>query len=655
MRSVFFWRVLIVSIIALLLANVVLLAAYAFIGQKTYVGIEMANLEPEADVTKQIYVEYRNGNISETAFRSLIDKQTVSSESAILIIDSLGKTLIVRSLGTEIEVQHFGTYFAAEMQNVLHGKTVKNEGLELSSGEKAISVGVPITDNYGNVTGGIFIVKQMKRVASAFQRLNDVLTATILIVFPLILVLTAISTNRISSPLHEMSIVAIRMSKGDFAARADEAGAGEVGILARALNTLCDNLSHTIYQLRSEKRQLNQILSSFSDGVAAIDSIGCLTHFNPALMRMFGAVDVTEPMDLVPDESVWKVFREVFETQTPQTMHYHQSGDRELWISIVPIFTEDTDNACVGVVGLFKDVTEFEKLDKMRRDYVANVSHELRTPLTAVRGLLEPLSDGLIRDEDTRQRYYRIMLKEVVRLSRLITDMLQLSRLQSGTEHMEIGAVNTYEMLYDTWQSYKNEAEQRGIELVLNAKENIPYTMTDEDRIDQILVILIDNAMHYTPEGGKISIGAVETTDNEVLISVTDTGCGIADADLPHLFERFFKTDKSRKEGGTGLGLSIAKQIMDQLGETIYVESTVGEGTAFHFTLKKYVSNAIALGPTTSAGMYGDESNTIPLQTNTEDEQDAPYEVIPSDKEKKSIAGKLKVRKAKVPSGKNNH
>ena len=404
------------------------------------------------------------------------------------------------------------------------------------------------------------------------------------------------------------------------------------------------------YQLRSEKRQLNQILSSFSDGVAAIDSIGCLTHFNPALMQMFGAVDVKEPMDLVPDETVWSVFREVYETKTPQTMHYHQTGDRELWISIVPIFSEDVDTVCVGVVGLFKDVTEFEKLDRMRRDYVANVSHELRTPLTAVRGLLEPLSDGLIRDEETRQRYYRIMLREVERLSRLITDMLELSRLQSGTEHMEISAVNTYEMLYDLWQSYKNEAEQHGIELILDAGETLSYTMTDEDRIEQILVILIDNAMHYTPEGGKITIGAVETNDGSVLVSVSDTGCGIAEGDLPHLFERFFKTDKSRKEGGTGLGLSIAKQIMDQLGETIYVESTVGQGTAFHFTLKKYVSNAIALGPTTSVGIYGDEGQAVSAQPDAEADQDAPYEVIPEPDERKPAGDRHKPRRKKSAS-----
>jgi len=626
MRSVFYWRILIVSIIALLLANVVLLAAYAYVGKKTYISIEMSNLEPEAEVTRQIYEEYKNGYLTEEAFQRLIEKQSISSESAIMIVDSLGKLLIVRSVDSTVDVQDFGEYYRAEIQNVLKGETVENNDLKLLNGESAVSVGIPVRDTDDNVTGGILIIKQIKRIQSAFNQLNNVLTGTILVILPVVMLLVAFSTNRVSRPIHEMSNAAIEMSKGRFDVRANEKASGEIGILARALNTLTDNLSQTIYQLQSEKRQLNQLLSSFADGVAAIDNIGCLTHFNPALMKMFGAVDVKVPMDLVPDESVWEMFHSVYESREPVTMHYQMPNDRALWISIVPVIADDGE--CTGVVGLFKDVTDLERLEKTRRDYVANVSHELRTPLTAVRGLLEPLADGMIQDEETRQRYYKIMLKEVVRLSRLITDMLELSRLQSGTEHMVVTAVNLEELLQDTKQSYQNEAAQRGITLELDAN-GVPPAMTDEDRVEQLLVILLDNAMHYTPQGGSITISATETTGDRILVTVRDTGCGIAENDLPHIFERFYKTDKSRREGGTGLGLSIAKQIVDKLGEEIYVESKSGEGTSFHFTLKKYISNAIALGPSSSAGIIHGET-IRPDAASDQPSQDAPYEVIPA-------------------------
>jgi two-component system sensor histidine kinase ResE len=636
MRSVFYWRILIVSIIALLLANIVLLAAYAYIGKRTYVSIEMSNLEPEAEVSRQIYEEYKNGYMTEEAFQRLIEKQTASSESAILISDALGKLLIYRNNGSSVGIQDFGEYYRAEMQNVLKGKTVENEDMKLLNGESAVAVGIPVRDSDGNVTGGILIIKQIKRIQSAFNQLNNALAGTVLVILPIVMLLVALSTNRVSRPIHEMSNVAIEMSKGRFDARANEHASGEIGILARALNTLCDNLSQTIYQLRSEKRQLNQILSSFTDGVAAIDNIGCLTHYNPALMKMFGTVDVKMPMDLVPDESIWDLFRSVYDSREPVTIHYELPNDRTLWITIVPVMADDGE--CTGVVGLFKDVTDLERLEKTRRDYVANVSHELRTPLTAVRGLLEPLSDGMIKDEETRQRYYRIMLHEVIRLSRLITDMLELSRLQSGTEHMEIAAVDIGELLQDIRQSYQNEAGQRGISLELDA-ERVPYAMTDEDRVEQLLIILLDNAMHYTPEGGSITISAAETTGDRILVSVSDTGCGIASEDLPHIFERFYKTDKSRREGGTGLGLSIAKQIVDKLGENIFVESTAGEGTSFHFTLKKYISNAIALGPSTTTSILHEEPEPQ-RQKNDHVSQDAPYEVLPPKQREKRAKNK---------------
>lgn len=630
MRSVFFWRVLIASILVLLLANIVSLAAYTYVGKNTYISIEMDKLEPEAEITRQIYEEYKNGNLEEEAFNRLIEKQTIASESAILIADQLGKTLIVRNVGSAVEVQDFGVYFDAEIQNVLRGQTVKNDSLMLLNKELAISVGVPIRDADSAVTGGIFIIKQISRFQNAFQELSDALMFTVVLVLPLFMVLTAIGTNSISRPLTEMANVAIEMSKGNFDIRADETSSGETGILARALNTLCTNLSQTIYQLQSEKRQLHHLLTSFTDGVAAIDRLGCLTHYNPALKDMFGAVDVHTPMDLVPDESVWREFDSVLETQSPKTLHYSLSGNRALWISIVPVLTEDGE--CTGAVGLFKDVTEFERLEQTRRDYVANVSHELRTPLTAVRGLLEPLADGMVKDEETRQRYYEIMLHEVMRLSRLITDLLQLSRLQSGSEYMEISAVNVQELLEEMQQNYRMEAEQRGIQLILDAAD-VPYAMTDRDRIEQILVILIDNAMRYTPEGGSITLSA--EAGELIIVSVTDTGCGIAAEELPHLFERFYKVDKSRKEGGTGLGLSIAKQIIDKLGEQITVESVVGKGTSFHFTLKRYVSNAIALGPSASDVVY---SGDIVLENNNsallDGSEDAPYEVIEPRQEK---------------------
>ena len=226
MRSVFFWRILIASILVLLLANIVSLAAYTYVGKNAYISIEMDNLEPEAEMTRQIYEEYKNGRLEEEAFNRLIEKQTVASGSAILIADQLGKTLIVRDIGSAVEVQDFGVYFDAEIQNVLRGQIVKNDNLVLSNREPAISVGVPIRDAEAAVTGGIFIIKQISRIQTAFQQLSDALMFTIVLVLPVFMLLTVIGSNSISRPLIGMSNVAIEMSKGNFDVRADETLAG---------------------------------------------------------------------------------------------------------------------------------------------------------------------------------------------------------------------------------------------------------------------------------------------------------------------------------------------------------------------------------------------------------------------------------------------
>lgn len=592
-KNVFFWRVLIVSAFILLLANIISLTAYTYVGKNAYIGLEMDSLLPEAQLSAQIYKDYRSGEYSERVFKSLIEKQALASDSAILINDQIGNVLVFRSSDFPVKAEDFAIYFDKERQTVLHGDTITLKNLIISKDELAIGIGVPIYEGR-DVTGGVFIIKQMTKIRTAFQRLSDTLMLSVLFVLPVVMIFLIFSSNKITRPLTDMANVALRMSDGDFEIRADENYAGEVGTLAKALNKLCASLSSTIVQLQNEKTQLNELIRSFSDGVAAVNEAGELTHFNPALKNLFGAVEVHDKFDLVPDRSVWTEFQKAIELKEPRTIRYAASGNRSLWISIVPLIGESGE-VC-GAVGLFKDVTEYERLEQTRREYVANISHELRTPITAIRGLIEPLSDGLIKDDESRNRYYSIILHEIDRLSRLITDMLQLSRLQSGTEYMEKTVVNVGDLLEETVLSFKVEAEKRGIDLRLALGNDLSDVLTDRDRIEQILVILIDNAMRYTPQGGSITLSAIN--GERVLVSVSDTGCGISRDALPHLFERFYKVDKSRKDGGSGLGLAIAKQIIDNLDEQISVDSTEGEGSSFHFTLKKYVSNAIALGPT---------------------------------------------------------
>ncbi len=639
MKSVFLRRLLVVLVIAMLFASISMLAGYGILSRNTYAEMKLEELLPKAETVQQLLVEYTTGALTPEGFGRVCAKLSLAADAALFITNAQGNILYLEDTGgLGVRVDALEPLLRPRIQAALMGQTVLEEAVDIGQYGRMLVVGIPF-DAQTRINGSIFLIKPFEDIRAAANKLISPLILIIAIAVPIIMLVSSWRVHRITEPLHEMSEVAIEIAKGNFNARASEDEIGEIGLLARALNKLCESLSQTIYQLRFEKSQLNLILSSLTDGVVAIDGVGVLTHYNPAIMDMFGVVEAASREELICDHSIWEAFDSVFSSGEMQTITYNMPNDRALWISISPVVTED--GVRTGVVGLFKDVTEMERLEKMRREYVANVSHELRTPLTAVRGLLEPLADGMVKSEEDRQRYYKIMLHEVLRLSRLITDTMTLSRLQSGTEYMELSRVDADELIRDMAQGYIQTAQKKGISVIVDAPD-VPDALTDADRVEQVLVILLDNAMRYTPRGGTITLRV--RNGDRLYVSVEDTGCGIPREDLPHIFERFYKVDKSRKEGGTGLGLSIALSIVEKLGESLDVKSNVGEGTRFTFTLKKFVKNAIALGPVTRdnyqqftghAPEEDGDTEEAPVDQNArkavksiKKREDAPYEII---------------------------
>ena len=644
MKSVFFRRLLGTLTLFMLLASAIMVGGYAYLFKAAYTSIKLEEMHAKAELLRQVVLERAAGELGEEAFERLSSSFMEAEDAVIIIVNAKGQLAYVRNEEGVPDFAGIEEALAGVIADVLLGKDVSRDNIEIAGEGRILVTAVPIGDQ-----GGVLLLKKADDVTLAGRRLSILLVWVVLIVIPLTLLATLFRIKQETSPLHAMSEAAIAMSKGNFDLRLYEDEVGEVGVLARALNNLCETLSDTIYQLRLEKSQLDEILQSLTDGVAALDGSGALAHCNSALMRMFGAVNAESREDISEDAELWLTFDEVSETGKPQTITYPMPGERILWITVSPVITEDGSHN--GVVGLFKDMTEMERLEDTRREYVANVSHELRTPLTAVRGLLEPLADGMIQDEETRQRYYRTMLHEVMRLSRLITDMMTLSRLQSGAEYVEITRVDMNELLSDVVSGYTAAAEQKGINITLDARQAVD-ALTDPDRIEQVLIILLDNAMRFTPELGTISI-RVQAGKEHMLLSVEDTGAGIPEEDLPHIFERFYKVDKSRGSAGTGLGLSIAKFIIEKLDEHITVHSELGRGTCFTFTVKRYIVNAIALGPATENRPDRWDTQSMHREDITEDEWgavDADYIVVPEDLARKKP--KPEKRPTKLPSAK---
>ena len=389
-------------------------------------------------------------------------------------------------------------------------------------------------------------------------------------------------------PVARLRDAAVAMSEGDLEVRADENAYGELGELGKAVNQLSYQLSRNMYTLIVERNRLRNMLNGLSEGIVAIDAKGEITHTNPALEKFFTrqktAIHLPDPrMKVIDDKSVWDDFDAVIQSGEPMSRNM-QARDMILRLTITPIV--DEIGTIAGAVGLFSDITQMERLEKTRRDYVSNVSHELRTPLTAMRALVEPLSEGMVTEEADRQRYYGIILREIQRLSRLINDQLELSRLQSGNLAIQKSVMALDDVVYDVCDRYTSIAAEHGLELRVDTDfTQCPQVYANADRVEQMLIILVDNAIKYTEEG-SVSVAA-DWDDERVVMHVKDTGIGIEENDLPYVFDRFYKVDKAHSGKGSGLGLSIAKELLKRMDEEIWVTSEKGKGTEFSFTLHR--------------------------------------------------------------------
>lgn len=398
------------------------------------------------------------------------------------------------------------------------------------------------------------------------------------------------ASKRLVRPLNKVAYVANALGQGDFTKRADDSTRGEIGELAASVNELAERLSKSITSVTTERNRLKEIFDIISEGIVSVDYNLQPDYANNAIETLFEKVPrknlFTEKLQLIPFEEVWEDFDHCI--KTGETLERTiEAKDCAYSCTIVP--TVDNEKGIIGATGFFRDISEQERLEQTRRDYVANVSHELRTPLTAMRGLVEPLADGMVKKEEDRQRYYGIILHETMRLSRLIDDMLELSRLQARTLAFKTFPFDLNKLLSEFETKFAPVMEEAELNFSVEYKTGpLPTVMGNPDRVEQIIVILLDNAKKYTPPGGSIVISTEYNDEtDQVLVSVSDTGQGIHEYDIDHIFDRFYKADRARGKKGTGLGLAIAKELLSYMGETITVQSEYGEGTTFTFTLKR--------------------------------------------------------------------
>jgi two-component system phosphate regulon sensor histidine kinase PhoR len=386
--------------------------------------------------------------------------------------------------------------------------------------------------------------------------------------------------REITQPLREMRLLADWVAAGDFTRKAPLRAPDEIGHVSAALNRMADELSARLERLRAERSKLEAVISSMEEGVIPLDPDGKILGVNAAARELFGLRD--DPQGL----RLWEVVRlpgleeaaaRALQSRTPVRDSF-EIGDRVLSVRLSPV----TDGT--GAVLVAHDITEDRRYDTLRKEFVANVSHELRTPLSVVQGYVETLSEGAWKDEKSSMEFLTIIDKNVRRLSAIVSDLLDLSKLESGGHVLESREVDVRGLVERVGDAFRPVAERKRQQLTAEVAPGAGILMADGTLLERALANLVDNALKYTPEGGRIRLQA-GSDGGFVSMSVEDNGTGIPEADLARIFERFYRVDKSRSRdlGGTGLGLSIVKHIVQLHGGTISVRSTPAGST---FTMR---------------------------------------------------------------------
>ena len=418
--------------------------------------------------------------------------------------------------------------------------------------------------------GSVVAGKALKSSEQANVGFRTLLLQYGIIALALTLLIYILLALRIMQPVDMLSSAAQRLSDGEQVEITEKLPV-ELRSLGRAFNHMSHRLTQSMGELTYERDTLSRVLESLDEGVLAVDRAGDILRENQAAVRLLRGRDSEYTLQVL------SLLRKAAEE--PQEDLLLQIGET----TVLAVFRPLSSGA--GALAVLRDVTEHERLERTRREYVANISHELRTPLSSMRGITEGLRDGLVTSEEERHRYYEMILSEVLRLSRLVNDLLELSHLQSSAAAFAMEETDALEIAYEVHDRAKTLADKKGVRLILDVPEALPNVVTNEDRIQQVLTILLDNAIKFTPAGGQVTL-SVQQEARFLRFAVRDTGVGMDEYTLEHAFDRFHQADHSHNSQGSGLGLAIAQEIMQRLDSRVTARSTQGEGSEFSFMLR---------------------------------------------------------------------
>ncbi|ETY75751.1 cell wall metabolism sensor histidine kinase WalK [Lactiplantibacillus fabifermentans] len=529
---------------------------------------------------KTILSDYNNSNIDE--IRVIDSKGTIRGTNDVNDQSIVGQKTTDRNVKNAIYNNRSYTKNTYDTQN---------------NGRYYVSI-VPLynsstTGNNSQLVGVLYVRANMKSVYNTINTIMGIFVLASLIAMTLGLGIAIIIARAITRPIEEMKRQTQRIARGDYAGQVRVYSDDELGQLASAINNLSIRVEESQESTEAERRRLDSVLAHMSDGVIATDRRGNITIINETASDF---VDVSAEkaignsiLDMLKIRDEYSL-RDLIENQDELTLDF-SSHERDLILNAYFSLIQRESGFISGLVCVLHDVTEQQKIDNDRKQFVSNVSHELRTPLTSLRSYIEALSDGAWKDPEVAPSFLKVTQEETDRMIRMINELLSLSRMDSGTTRVDMELVNINELFNYVLNRFdmilkKDDNPAKYYTIKREFTKRDLWVEIDTDKFTQVLDNIMNNAIKYSPDGGVVTCRLLET-HNQVIISISDQGLGIPRADLNHVFDRFFRVDKarSRAQGGTGLGLAISKEVVQMLGGRIWVDSVEGQGSTFYISL----------------------------------------------------------------------
>jgi two-component system, OmpR family, phosphate regulon sensor histidine kinase PhoR len=574
------WRIALLFILVILVSMGILGFHLVSLTRSSQLDNLRSQLENEARITAEASLPGFFSEDKHTALHALATSlgQKIDTRVTIIAVDG---TVLGDSEEDPAAMENHAT--RPEFKDALDTGFGESTRYSITLGQRMMYIAVPISHE-GNVIGVARVALPLTAVENFVHRV----TVSIILamgVTTLVTILAAWGVSRITTrPIQRLTKAAREIALGKLEQKIAIEAQDEVGELAQAFNEMSLKLKNLVETISQDRTRLAAILDNMADGVIMTDTEDNVLLANSAAKKLFNIKNTAEKtlIEVVRDHEMDDVMKLCLKTAETQAVQY-ESGTAKRYIRAIAI--PIVHDELTGTLLLVQDLTDLKNLQTTRRELIGNISHEFRTPLAGIKAMVETLSDGAVDDRDTARDFLARIDDEVERLTQIVAELTELSRIETGKAELTLEPVNLNQLLEEVIDQLGPQVGRQQLTIDKKLAADLPSVQADKGRIRQVIVNIVHNAIKFTGPGGKITV-VTEADDGSVNVSISDTGVGIDNSDLPHVFERFYKGDRARSGGGgTGMGLAIAKHVVEAHGGSVRAQSEGGKGSTFSFSL----------------------------------------------------------------------